>query len=807
MLEILIRTYESEFKAGTTSYYRGNVGDKITETILFDVFWNWESSDNNLATYSEDGTYGYLERESGSWLDDNFAVGDNISVIPNKDIPVEYLYTIINVINEKKLLLNIPTPAIVGDHTKMVVSGTSIVDTVNFFLNQIENNDAENYSSLIDNSVLRLFVSGVSPIVTSWTAFDFTGFLSGYLIDSARIKGVQNVNYRQRFEIEIVYIIGPFFDSLSGIKNLLPPDYFLNEACLTDVFKIEALLDQFDINSSKGESEISLKRIGNSGWYNENFNGNLTQYSSSIAYEDVLTSDAVNELNVRQDTKIIITLTSDNGSFVNNQTFFRLNFGYIPVNDSQYKELGTKYFDNILFDSGYQGLIRKVGDASIDSDEYLLRGYGLSDVEAIYVSPSEIRIEAIYKVDSTITSLISGLDSENRNYFLIASVEDHSLSLDSSDRTTLLCDVNEFSTSVDDATLLDGTTKIYEHPANIGGIGTFDYKGWVEDGILTETDFYVDIAKDTLLDSAEVVIVAENSVTGESFDLESLQFTPNSFPYTDTYEVQITSTRGFRLNPASQFQVISFERNPASDIGTKRYYKVLYPLKLRWEDWLRQIASNYFFDSSKLNNGLNKDWVNYSMIGDWNVYFKFKADCTTDEGTTNFEIVSLIDIYDYELDAEVTPKFVGKIETLDGMVSLGVGDNAEILNDRNTQIVATFTSTDIITALESSIYGIIELEIYQSGEFAINQLSSMRTSAIGNPLIPLAGESFAKVTKVDDYNITVECDVDYTLLSGNEFKISARIGSKTNTPLFIEGKTTTTGDLKTTTTGDIKTIA
>jgi hypothetical protein len=220
-------------------------------------------------------------------------------------------------------------------------------------------------------------------------------------------------------------------------------------------------------------------------------------------------------------------------------------------------------------------------------------------------------------------------------------------------------------------------------------------------------------------------------------------------------------------------------------------YELKLGIKANFEEWILQPDANtVFYDVNEPNNGLNKKSSNYSLKEGYELVVIVEANVASSKNLpitgilTNYQFLSQPHAYyDYDLDNNVTPDWAVEILTID---ENGINTNGVIQTSINTTITiqATFTPLSGTTGLIAP-YGIIRLNQSGGNIQTIYELSSIRESILNNPLIPLVGESYTKLTD-DGLTVVLECLVDGSLLNATtNYDISATL--RDAAPVIIDG--------------------
>jgi len=467
--------FKNEFRSESVDWLLANVGDKITIELDLSVStYAISSSDNEIIGNNTDGYIGsgWITDPLGQFAD--FKVGDTISDYNYITSTSVGTYTIVDKLSDGEIQV---TPAIGGGNnqafSQRVFSIVKPITAVKYKYNFIENDEATSFDSKVNGTEQLLTASGLdaSDIVTV-NNMSFIG-VKPYQIGSATIvgDGITTTNiYESKFKIVHTAYITPFIlaSQLTNIQNNTAPDYFLNLNCFKAIFDVEAAYDFNDPNYLV-TVEVT-ETIGNSGWFNENFNTGLTNYTvDSIVYKNAGgTEISALELTDVADTtvEIVIKNTVDT-PFSNNNTKFTLNFCKVPFDESEYQNNTRTLQQNFLFDRRLQ----TVGSASVNGDNFGTDYQVLKNITATFVSSSEIKIIAKTSFQSTGIDIIN--ESEEHRYMLWVAIQNHTIQTKEADKVALFVDQNLFyENATDDGMIVNEITMLRHYEDDCDTQGT-----------------------------------------------------------------------------------------------------------------------------------------------------------------------------------------------------------------------------------------------------------------------------------------------------------------------------------------------
>jgi len=777
MIVITSRKYFNQFNNGVnldqnltdfTVFLLGFVGQKMRRVTEIDISWKSESSADNIFTITTGENT--ITRETGSWIDDEFVIGDDIFF---DDIPSanDQANIITNLTDLVMTCQDNFTFTIAADNA--IVYGITKLLGINYLSNFIENTAPITFISKVDEISTKKwsaeFTLAEYDAGTEKTAIAI-GTNQSWQINSDEVK-IKNTQvpilgnlFVQKFVITEIFTITPFFDTIGNLENAIKPDYLIGTASLRHVATFEALpilLNPIIIHALDDAEQPFT--FGNVGYYDEQYNGfTPVEFTlDSIVYSNLSNE---NKIVIDQTTGITIKIDSLNNLFLQGNTEFQLNIIFLNENIDTLQNIDTNFVFDTLF---------AVADGAGNSG---VNGI-LSNVKGNIISN---RLVITADIDYTITqqSLIDG-----GKYIISVATNDHTLAIDQSKLVNVLADLNSYIKDGDIPGLMGVDTNFfYEHPFDKGTQGKTDFQGWVEDGILISADFFLDLSLNAVINSLNLKLVAFNSGTGDFFEISDIPFDfSTTIISSGVQEIDIDIVRGFKLVEGSQFNLVRIQKTVK--IGDKQHYDLDVGIKLQWMDWISlPDADPVFFNGSKPENGLNRLISNYSGKNGYEIVIFIDAEVSNGIVDTNYRFISpAIKVFEYETDDTGDPSTIwsGQVETFDQSSNDLEGN---IHGQENTDVKITFTALSG-TISEAVLYGIVRLEEFQQGGiFNVWELSSFRDTSVDvdNPLLPLPGQIKTIFTTLTS-SVEVECSIDFTKLDPlSSYKISGRLGTACN---------------------------
>ena len=688
--------------------------------------------------FSINATTNSINRNFGSFIDDGFSIGD--SFICDYDKPggsVTFEGNIIAITDTQILFTTTSGTPITRTEDRFDIYLTSFLTGLNFNFGLVENNDSFNANSPFDSTTMGWYVDGVG--VDTGGGIRSTAVISGqplsFNINKSWVAGdfsaqfVQNVNngfgnYIQQFQIIHTFIVFPYYleGELTNLQTLSPPSLFNGSNSLKYVTKYEFRRVLSDPNSSKTLTDENI--LGSVGWFNEPFNGlNQTFSIQNLSYEDT-SSNVIQRIVANTDTIVKFRVNSSTLGAFNNSTVLISYVSFLP-NISEYQEKSSDFIDNFMYDS-FRGTAN--GLNNIVSTPFVIK-------EALYDLINNENIDVTLKVDFNDTRL------DNTKYYLI-STEVASIGGDNqiSDKTNLLTALDTFEKSNDVQGLITKNFMEFElYPDAVGTSQYTNFRGWVEDSINVNYNFTVNRTLNAVLNQLDAKIVAYNTNDGTWFELENVKIPLTSTIITGNQFISYDVPRSFN-HPHDEYNRIKVSTGAIN--STTPNYTVNLSLKMDWQDWLLlPDADTVFYDANKPNNGLNENSSNYSLKSNYEIRVLFVHEVeqsSTNIVTTYVHSSPQNEVYNYDLDDNITPVVSGVINTFD---INNVDTGGTILNGQDNKIVATWSPNNLFPL--SSYYGTILLEpINSPTKNAIKiydaSMSIVGSNVLGEVTIPSA---------------------------------------------------------------------
>lgn len=652
--------------------------------------------------------------------------------------------------------------------------------------------------SLNFNGIINLDVNASDSyalIVEFWQPgpYNDTNRTMNYVIESGLIQLSQKDStftsgLKRKYEFEIEFMISSLFDSITNFEENQLPQYLQGDQSLTDNFDIQ-FLPEWNNPNVKVANDLQLtSRLGNTGWFNENFNQLPNDFQlESVTYFDE-NGNQTDSLDFSSATKVKAVITGVPN--LNTNTELGFGFAWVPLNEEDYREKETPFYRNAFVSSGdtengfsldqlYTNTFpgAGIGGGSLDSSNIKFTNQN-----------GKIIFEATFTPNSSFANQFNAKNEDDRNYILWVSVADSALGRNFSDRVSLLIDFNQLTRNIPPAGEYPYIDNAFiEHPYSETFAGTPGYEGLIQDDILCRLPIRIPKDGSIIFQSIVYGVEAFNLAENRSFELERFQIDLSQYP-TDSngsQQFNFDDVRGFKLNDGNNKNWVQMKRNSSLDTTDFFGYLGYFATKLRWEDWiLNQQAPGDFYKDGELNNGLNNDWYQYQDTQGWSLRF-FTEIVTVESGQLkeykNRWNITLID-YDQNANLNVTHEYYRDSDNT--LLNVGTDPGTgrplgAVLSNEATRIEIEFEITDSGTWVAANTYGVVTIEIdLGAGRFEQWQLSSVWDRESDNPLKPVTGETNLKL-EVDGTNkfAKLTCLIDPDLLpDAPRYRVTGRIG-------------------------------
>ena len=767
-----------------TEYLFGSIGAKITADIRVEVAWSTEGVNMIF-----DGTADTIERADGgigSWINDGFRIGD--TVVFTGTVSNNVTTTITDLTDE---LMSVTAGALTTETVVANAFGETPIIAMDFYPNLIENSASFSLSNLTDRLTSpRYSADTITTDAANPTVMIVTTNSKGWVTpnDSATIYRSSFTNHIQTFVITHTFNITPLFlaNQLSNLQNGIPPaaGVYQDRFCLKYVYTIDGKYTAYDPDiPHTTDGNVEFPR-GQTGWFNEFINGRPTVWTKkSIFYTDAATSGALTGIDYCKTTTIQCNLTSQVAAGLR----YVIHVMHLPTNEDEYVNTDTEYKQNFIFEKAVFTIGSGVVQGENTGDYHFLKDVGSS----ASVSGNEVSITFTVEFSDALQDILDTKDADNLNYLIFITPSgcvgqgvDACDTILTTNQTALIMDVNTYVCDKDDATLFQVIDEIQFFPYPLcNGIGYSDFTLFPRDTVIIKAQFHVKqgtlllpITLETL--ALNITAVRQNNVEEfnlESFTINTSGFLPNG---ENIQEIYFEQNRDFIIPTGDCRNEISLSRVPTLDIAGYSAYELIYPFKVRWEEWRQLAGANNHFPTPTQN------WMVYANQAGWAIKINLESavKVITQQApilgnqralshTTEFEHIVWGTIKD-----PCDIPYAVEINTFD---TTGVNSYEEVIaSDADTKVVATI-SGDFSGFSESQLYGILTLDAWGVGGVAYSQEIGTRINVDEDGAWYGASSTLkAALVKVDNSTLTLTAFLNYLYLptDTNQFILAARIG-------------------------------
>jgi len=799
--------------SGSNTALVGNVGDWVRTTINVRAYAGIETGSTSVTV----STNNVLTLSSGTWESLGFTAGASLTGIlnysnnpnnsnNNTDVDISSLGLTVVTVNGSMMeisgsLLNSGTNySIPGTTGNYIINYLNLyvedpITAVEFKYNQILNstNNAPSLNSLLDGTVTALRGSGLdaSDLVTV-TTLTPQNIQSGSSIDSVTIQGKGITDAFNDFEIVVVHSIVGLYDQTTEIENKTKPTWYASTECLGDIYQVKCYRNAFDETTaiSSDLNDGKLIAVGNTGWFDESFNGGQKNYSLiDVIFEDSL-SNQISGISHEGETTIRFSVLGS--GFTTSDSEF--NFG-ISLNPINRVPLGNKNFTNLeMLCANTLGVLQSYGHTAapvVSTITGFENDLGARiDVTSYWfnvVTSNQVDVEIIIDVNAAFTQYVNDLGiNDNLFSFWCSAGTDGALS--TTDRVNLLFSNQVYIAPVVPQTFEDivgfgffpNELDFYTDPLTFEGEG---YTFAPEDDYHFSTAFLFPI--NAVIKTGRIGLEIYDTTTEATvYNLDEISVNlANSLVGSDgTQIINYISQRQFEYEPTFKNNRIEWVRVPSLDVGDNRGYRFVTPFRIRWEWWIANgLVPTIFYDTNEPNDNLNNEWSTKLPTG-YGIRQYLFLDTEDENGTpVQYERKYPVNIKPYNDDKTITHE----IKTFgdNTFVSDELFLAASKVNKYDEPLYAILEDNETFVSCVMSragydffnFYGEITLEIENgAGYLSMWKIRSDETPQPSNPLQPLSGQTTVQVI-IGTNQVELRCRIEPSLIPQGSlnFKISA----------------------------------
>lgn len=776
------RKFYSQFRNGATfasnltdftTNLVGSSGERIKLIQTVQVDWYSGAINGDSFTFI---AAGHIQRAFNNFLTDGFAIGDTFDYCTDLSggggAIITFSGTITSLSNDGLHVyytVTSGTEPVVGTiATSKYIRGTTVLKCLLYNFGIIENSESDNYISKVTGQDQGYTFK---DLTVSTSGANINGY-KGYETGSITCSTGTVTGYYQTFTITHTFTI-PFFNPTfeTNYANTTIPTDYAGSNSLKYIHKAE--FRAVYSNPNGGKVGVDSINLGSVAFFNENFNGLASLYTFvSVVYTDSL-SNVIAGIQKSGVTHVV--------AIIDGTISATHNFG-IYISKSNEVTIGdlTKTFDtNYVFEC-VTGTVDDASVAGVTIKNYTCTNNTTSVTFDFDIEYSTGQQAEILEGDTFLIGLQIGQGTASNAV---------------SDKTTFMLGslYGSYIVNSDISGLLRWRdNRYYSHlmifpDAHVEAHARHDYKGWIEDGILNNFNFDLDLSLGALLNSLKVEFIAYNNVTSSywvisRYDFNTAYGVNAPIGAYDAYQIHIQTKRDFFLPIGDQFNLVQLSSGATLRNTSFLNYNAVVPFKIDWQKWIKNPdVAAAFYNNAELYNNFNQHSSNY-YSGDWQLKFLYTAGIASTVNSTsiitNYEFLSpRIIIKDYTIDQYTPPKWVGVLTTWDKTGTQNL--NGQVLTNG-------FTLFKTVWTFNTATYGAMGDEYldfvcihriephYAGGSNDIEEFSSLRAN-VRNKLQPISGSQLLKIT-AGTSTITSECLIYHDRLKkGQNYKLSSRL--------------------------------
>jgi hypothetical protein len=657
-----------------------------------------------------------------------------------------------------------------GSYSGMLItSNTTLPQGAEFYFNLSPTGSASN-NSVIDGQVNRFEVQALDTLAVSASAnMNQLNLKSGGLVKDVVITRTADTtivlnslgsrtykNYTIDFKFIQWAIIQDGFN---------PPSYYNASADVTPTVEVNTSVIYGNPNGK--QTAFNGAQFANTGYFDENFNGGAAAYTKeSISWED-LNGDPIEQMDYSNNCTFTAVINAQNQDTIN--SIYRIGLAFLPLDPAIYQNLPNHIGNNLLINapdvdfnhSVTPDATNRVGYANDAGAQFDIDNLQFEIISATQVQVTG-RIKPINTSDETINYFEQFPDGE-RKMLLFVQVGDYTKTGQYSDEVNVIIyeddnyDAPTLGVQIPDVI----SEQVLDH-GNLDVTSNAFPNTTTEDDVLYKSTFL--LPENVEYEGVRARIYAHNTTTGEEFTLEEVFIDFDNVPFVNgIHEANEVIPRNFVLSPNSNRNHISLVRNSGADILGKYGLDLEYGFLNNWRYWLAQSNANaaQFFNSSQANNGLNKDWQHYDLVGDWILRLSYY---TRFEGVDDFNNYQFkIRPYEDEVNVSAVPTITRISDNTNPTAYV-----ADEMHELQVDFIWNQTFTDE--------WAMLTMENKEGARIGVISSINDHGGDATNPFQPLAGETKLKLTNLGT-TLRAECLVDASNISVADISPTYRVFS------------------------------
>lgn len=758
-----------------TTVLQGNVGEivKLTEVIKVGTIINENQSTD--MTFIDNTTNCYLETDflnfqsEGLSTDLDVLIEVNGTTATGKVESITGKFKTVLVLNSTARTNLLAAGVVDGDlRDDFVIKVTTVPTWLTYKYGLIDNDaTANNYKSPLDSNEQAYYLNGVSSSTQSMT---FQGREIGASLGDVTIKfDSTSSSYLHQFTLNHTFKL-PYYtaDEDINITDLKNPSRLHNRSV--------KYCNGFFFGGDTSNTVLKYEDLGdkgNVGYFNENFLGRSTKYST----ENYVVTNSLGT--GKLEATVTNTVTFD---LVKTSTFsggeeIIITHTKLP-NETEYSRSKTAFDTNFIFDQ-----VRQTEGAAATSNGIF------SNVTVTLGASGELQVS----MDITYTSDQKELITDNSKSLIYVTVATEDVGkVNIVDRANVIVKKDQFTKDPDVSGLvLTSQPEIFNHWDFDSGSGWTNMDGWNGDLLGINWDFTTDATQGATIVDFKIKVQAYNGA--RFFDLYSKNVPINKIIMTkDTYWYQVfkyDEVGNIEMRDDEVLGFIDIDSTVPPSPTTSQSWSAKFGLRVPHREWIENLnVPSAFIDQAEPNDNRNEKTSNYSGVNSYEIYVSLELQIkTASDGLLDGFVLSK-ESTQYNLISD-------QCEILDFDDNNGNGFTGDvIILDQNNQ-VATNISSSLVNTIKvefthalgtlstANLWGRIWIE-EENGTNVVGELSTDKDfTYLENALIPsdtLSTGNNQYVEVVSALNkVTLICYTNPDQLSdGVSYNVYARLGDK-----------------------------
>lgn len=729
----------------------GSAGELVLARTVIQVHTYFSGSTTNKIQVQHFGAYSTLSAQSCDWIAEGFSAGDEIHFLGYSPSPEMGAYATVTSASPDTLVVSPSlSPYPEGSHEWITITNVTPLRSLEYSFGLLGNKETFNNKSKFTGEFQKYYARGIgeagsTAFVSMQPAGPQRGWVSGYA--RARFIGYMPISgmnaAAQQFEIEHEFAILPHYveGEAKNLKNGIPPKLFAGDATLKYAFQASF---SGSLNSPTGAKSAKVDYIlGSVGWFGEACNGQEAGYEiAGVAYSDPLTLSPLSALRSTGATRVTVTARKKSGAFGADTAGVY----------ASYLAPSSRYSNSPL--TADQSLMQSRAFCPIGGTG--AAGGSVSNLSVTAAAPDTLSI--VFELEHTAgdKAYLAGQDSPE--YLVAVQLGDNTLPLKDSDKVMLIADCRAYSNAVDiEGLAYPDALRIWRHGLSADtDTPRTGYAGWIEDGVLSELDFSLDLSRGAEILSIAQKLVAYNG-TGH-FDLDSTTIPLGAVTVQGGVQrIEAGRDKPYPLADADPYK--SLYITTLGRVGDLQGYRIRAGQKLTWQDWQAAPAPGAFYDRTKPNSGLNRKASNYDAEQGYTVRLAY---CVTLSG---FDAYGRKGITEYAfLSPAIPAEDYGQPDGWSWIIAcydLQTGASLEARPYANKPCLfrITWNKSGYAPTDVEGVWAINRIEQAGQPGMAKHEISNLVLPASDSPLQPLPGYDRLRVYK-DGTSITCECVID-----------------------------------------------